>query len=244
MEQHTMVEKGSLWVKLMPLATGLSAEIQRWDSLFPNVSHVVISKIPWENKRCLTYQITAVLIKLADLLKTNSVIQALRWFIGQGGPVREIQSNRGTNFIRAKTKLNDQKLMIRRSRQTFLKPRCGQGEANQVNKKHHEQSYERTCKSSRQSIAEDVPVWSRVRNQQQTFEHGNNKWPSFKPPLSPSILLTGKTRLTLPPPGEIKREDLYCSKKGRCTHHLAQEFWLRWSKEYLQQLQAKTKWAR
>ena len=36
------------------------------------------------------------------------------------------------------------KLMIRRSRQTFLKPRCGQGEANQVNKKHHEQSYERT----------------------------------------------------------------------------------------------------
>ena len=26
----------------------------------------------------------------------------------------------------------------------FLKPRCGQGEANQVNKKHHEQSYERT----------------------------------------------------------------------------------------------------
>ena len=36
------------------------------------------------------------------------------------------------------------KLMIRRTRQTFLKPRCGQGEANQVNKKHHEQSYERT----------------------------------------------------------------------------------------------------
>ena len=43
---------------------------------------------------------------------------------------------------------------------------------------------------------------------------------------------------------EIKREDLYCSKKGRCTQHLAQEFCLRWSKEYLQQLQAKTKWAR
>ena len=64
------------------------------------------------------------------------------------------------------------------------------------------------------------------------------------PLLSPSILLTGKTRLTLPPPGEIKRGDLYCSKKGRCTQHLAQEFWLRWSKEYLQQLQAKTKWAR
>ena len=43
MEEHTIVEKGSLWAKLVPLATGLSAEIQWWDSLFPNLSHVVIS---------------------------------------------------------------------------------------------------------------------------------------------------------------------------------------------------------
>ena len=48
----------------------------------------------------------------------------------------------------------------------------------------------------------------------------------------------------LPPPGEFKREDLYCRKRWRRTQHLAQEFWSRWSKEYLQQLQPRNKWIR
>ena len=68
--------------------------------------------------------------------------------------------------------------------------------------------------------------------------------PLFAPPLSPSMLLTGKTKLVLPPPGEFKREDLYCRKRWSRTQHLAQEFWSRWSKEYLQQLQARNKWIR
>ena len=68
--------------------------------------------------------------------------------------------------------------------------------------------------------------------------------PHLAPPLSPSVLLTGKTRLVLPPPGESKREDLYCRKMWWRTQHMAQEFWSRWSKEYLQQLQARNKWIR
>ena len=48
--------------------------------------------------------------------------------------------------------------------------------------------------------------------------------PFSAPPLSPSMLLTGKTRLVLPPPGEFKREHLYCRKRWRHTQHLAQEF--------------------
>ena len=48
--------------------------------------------------------------------------------------------------------------------------------------------------------------------------------PLSEPPLSPSMLLTGKTRLVLPPPGEFKREDLYYRRKWRRTQHLAQEF--------------------
>ena len=61
--------------------------------------------------------------------------------------------------------------------------------------------------------------------------------PLSAPPLS-------QTRLVLSPPGEFKREDLYCRKRWRRTQHLAQEFWSRWSKEYLQQLQARNKWIR
>ena len=62
------------------------------------------------------------------------------------------------------------------------------------------------------------------------------------PPLSPSTLLTGKEKFVLPPPREFKRENIYCKKKWRRSQHLPQEFWHRWSKEYLQQLQTKKKW--
>ena len=79
-----------------------------------------------------------------------------------------------------------------------------------------------------------------INNRPLTVETLND--PLSAPPLSPSMLLTGKTRLVLPPPGEFKREDLYCRERWRRTQHLVREFWSRWSKEYLQQLQARNKW--
>ena len=85
-------------------------------------------------------------------------------------------------------------------------------------------------------------VDSTVNNIPLTVETFNG--PFSAPPLSPSILLTGKTRLVLPPPGEFKREDLYWRKKWRRTQHLGQEFCSWWSKEYLQQVQARNKWIR
>ena len=60
-------------------------------------------------------------------------------------------------------------------------------------------------------------------------------------PLTPSTLLTSKTKLILPPLGKFQREDIYCKRLWR---HVANEFWSRWSKEYLQSLQARQKWTR
>ena len=61
-------------------------------------------------------------------------------------------------------------------------------------------------------------------------------------PLPPSTLLTGKTKLVLPPPGKFQREDVYCKQRWRLVQHIANEFWTRWSKEYLQNLQIRNKW--
>ena len=44
-------------------------------------------------------------------------------------------------------------------------------------------------------------------------------------PLTPSTLLTGKTKLILPPPGKFQREDAYCKRCWRCVQHIANEFW-------------------
>ncbi|XP_067026670.1 uncharacterized protein [Acropora muricata] len=57
-------------------------------------------------------------------------------------------------------------------------------------------------------------------------------------PLTPSTILTGKTKLILSPPGKFPREDIYCKRRWRRVQHVANKFWSRWSKEYLQSLQA------
>ena len=47
--------------------------------------------------------------------------------------------------------------------------------------------------------------------------------------LSPSQILTLKSKVVLPPPGVIVREDLYCRKRWRTVQLLANEpFWSKW----------------
>lgn len=63
-------------------------------------------------------------------------------------------------------------------------------------------------------------------------------------PLTPSQLLTLKTKIALPPPGSFIKEDLYCRKRWRRVQHLADEFWSRWTREYLPTLQKRQKWSK
>nr|XP_055045170.1 uncharacterized protein LOC129431346 [Misgurnus anguillicaudatus] len=58
--------------------------------------------------------------------------------------------------------------------------------------------------------------------------------------LSPSMLLTQKTGVP-PPPGDFSDRDLY-TKQWRQVQALANQFWTRWSREYLPCLQQRQKW--
>ena len=61
-------------------------------------------------------------------------------------------------------------------------------------------------------------------------------------PLTPNQLLTMKTNVLLPPPGRFENSDLYSRKRWRRVHHILNEFWSRWKKEYLNTLQTRKKW--
>lgn len=61
-------------------------------------------------------------------------------------------------------------------------------------------------------------------------------------PLSPAMLLTMKTRPLGPPPDKFARTDLYACHWWRRMEYLADQFWLRLKKEYLQGLQPRKKW--
>ena len=63
-------------------------------------------------------------------------------------------------------------------------------------------------------------------------------------PLTPNHLLTMKSKVLMPPPGNFVKEDLYLRKRWRRVQHLANEFWDRWRKEFLQALQLRKKWVK
>ena len=51
-----------------------------------------------------------------------------------------------------------------------------------------------------------------------------------------------KPKPLLPPPGVFVREDLYARKRWRRVQYLVDQFWLCWKREFLQNLQQRTKW--
>ena len=60
--------------------------------------------------------------------------------------------------------------------------------------------------------------------------------------ICPSNILTMKSKVVLPPPGHFVKTDEYIRKRWRRIQHIANEFWVRWRKEFLWSLQSRHKW--
>ena len=60
--------------------------------------------------------------------------------------------------------------------------------------------------------------------------------------LSPSNILTMKSKVVIPLPGVSGTPDPYCRKRWRRVQHISSEFWSRWRKEFLAILQDRQKW--
>lgn len=73
-----------------------------------------------------------------------------------------------------------------------------------------------------------------------TTEHLND--PTSLGPLTPNHILMMKSNIIFPPPGEFVSQDLYLCKRWHQVQFLANEFWSRWKKEYLLNLQQRQIW--
>ena len=205
----------------------------------------------------------AIHIEATHSLSTDSFLNAYRRFAGRRGPVRQIQCDQGTNFVGARNELQAalNKMNHTKIQRTLSEDGCDwvQFKMNVPAASHMGGIWESMIRSARTVLSALLDQHSSQLDDEllHTFmveaEAVVNSRPltyvdmtssDSKEPLTPSQLLTLKSKTILPFPGAFVKEDLFCRKRWRKVQYLANEFWNRWQKEYLPSLQERAKWTR
>ena len=203
----------------------------------------------------------AVHIEVASSLSTDSFLNAYRRFVGRRGPVQHLRSDQGTNFVGARNELQQELAMLEQDkiRQELVKRNCDwvDFKTNVPEASHMGGVWERQIRTVRNVLASLLTQHAAQLDDEtlRTFMVEAENIVNCRPltvdtinssqlpePLTPNHLLTMKSKVLFSPPGEFQRADLYSKKRWRRVQYLANEFWTRWRKDYLQSLQPRQKW--
>ncbi|XP_028413601.1 uncharacterized protein LOC114536441 [Dendronephthya gigantea] len=199
----------------------------------------------------------AIHLETLNSMDTDSFICALRRFISRRGNVRQLRSDRGTNFIGAKGELAQawNEMNQDHVRQFLLTKNCD-WIMNVPHSSHMGGVWERQIRTVRSVIS---AIMTELGDQlddetlRTLFAETENivnsrpltadvSDPDSPEPITPIQLLTLKSKVVLPPPGQFSRPDVYSRKRWKRVQFLANQFWQRWRREYLQSLQVRKKW--
>ena len=205
-------------------------------------------------------------IELTNFLDADSFILALRRFMARRGTVCSIWSDNGTNFVGPKNKLQRAfKEMKHDKIKSFLQVNGADWilwHNNPPGVSHMGGVWERQIRSAKIILEGLLKTHSHSLNDESLrtlmaeVELIINSRPltvetisdsKSEIPLSPSNLLTMKTSVVMPPPGEFSKPDAYSKTRWQRVQHIAGEFWSRWRRECLQSLQVtqiRAKWIR
>ena len=199
-------------------------------------------------------------IESTKLMDTNSFILALRRFLGRRGPVRSIRSDNGGNFVGTEEEMKKalQEMDHSRIRAYLLRHSCDwiEWRKNPPEASHMGGIWERQIRTVRNVLSgllKEHPgrlddesfrtllteVEAIVNSRPLSVDNLNDENES---PITPNHLLTMKSKVLLPPPGNFQRADIYCRKRWRAVQHLANVFWERFRTEYLVLSQPRQKW--
>ncbi|XP_038142217.1 uncharacterized protein LOC119784309 [Cyprinodon tularosa] len=196
----------------------------------------------------------AIHIEVVDDLSTDAFLNAIRAFIAIRGNVRQLRCDRGTNFIGAQRELAD---LMKDMNQEKVKALGCEFLMNPPSASHMGGVWERQIRTIRSVLSAILDqsakrldstslrtflyeVMAIINSRPLTIEHLSD--PTGPEPLTPNHILTMKSTIIQPPPGDFMKEDLYLQKRWRRVQYLANEFWIRWRKEYLLNLQPRQKW--
>lgn len=171
----------------------------------------------------------AVHLETLNSMDTNSFVNALRRFVNRRGKVCELRSDRGTNFVGAKNELASalHELNCERIQNYLSENDCDWIEFN-INMPKSSGIWERLIKTVRSVLAgllQEMGARLDDESLRALFTEAENIINSralanedlsdaeSRAPLTPNQLLTMKSSVVLPPPGNFQRPDLYCRKR-------------------------------
>ncbi|XP_048868217.1 uncharacterized protein LOC125740722 isoform X1 [Brienomyrus brachyistius] len=213
-----------------------------------------------ENKRwavlftCLS--IRAIHIEVIESLSTSSFINALRRFLAIRGPVKQIRSDRGTNFIGACKDLQISSNVDEKAVERFLSDQGCVWTFNPPHSSHMGGAWERmigltrkildsmllqttSSKLTHEVLSTFMAEVTAIINNRPLIPVSTDPADPFI--LTPATLLTQKSGTDLLPPGNFEKPGLY-KQQWRMVQSLASMFWDRWRKQYLATLQYRRKW--
>ena len=227
------------WTVQTRKTTGGAANAKRWSLVFT----------------CLSSR--AIHIEVLEAMDASSFICALRRFFALRGHAKLLRCDRGTNFVGANTELQEAESEFNEKVENFATEHGCKWEFNPPHASHFGGVWERQIGTIRRVLD---AMFAELGKTQLTHELlvtlmaevvaiVNARPISALPsdtddpqPLSPAMLLTMKTCPAGPPPGQFLRADVYARRRWRRVQFLAEQFWTRWRREYLQSLQPRQMW--
>lgn len=198
----------------------------------------------------------AVHIEVAHSLDTSSFVYALRRFIARRGNPNQMRSDNGTNIVSGGKEIRQAiKEWNQQQINEFLLQRYIQWLFNPPGGSHHGGIWERCIRSVRKVLAallheqrlddESLPTFlcevEAILNGRPLTSVSND--PRDLEALTPNHLLLLRAGPDLPP-GMFTKEDCYSRRRWRHVQYLSDQFWRRWTREYLPLLQSRQKWNR
>ena len=199
----------------------------------------------------------AVHLEVAASLDTSSCINAIRRFTSRRGPVTAIWSDNGTNLVGAEREMREQLEQLEQSKLSdLLLIQKIEWHFNPPAASHFGGVWERMIKMVRKVLYGLMQTKSGNLDDEQLstllceVEAVVNSRPittvSEDPidlqVLTPNHLLLmkgGHQSVTA-----TSKDDVYARRRWRYIQHLADEFWKRWSREYLTLMQERQKWVK
>ena len=194
-------------------------------------------------------------------LETDSLIQTLCRFVLRRRNIRVLRSDDGTNFVGAQKELEKACNEMDHQKIEFFFQNIGADYINWHRKppasRHMAFVWERQIRSTCTILMYLLHTHGRSLNDESlrtllaeteaiaNFRSSTVYTPrevQSKQPICTRNILTMKSKVVLPPPSHFVKADEYSIKRWTRIQHIANEFWVRWRKEFLWLLQPRHKW--